>query len=190
MAKNIILNDDTKENIITAFWNIYKETNINKITASEIIGKAGYNRSTFYYYFKNTKEILDYIENRIIEALASIIIKNKTSKNPSNETFVTDLIKFYNTYGNDICILLRRTSDSNFLTKFEKKTKEIYYKYHRYKLGEESKFELIYAFITSAFVGSFLYWSNNKSKLSIDEFLKVSLSLSDSMFNNINSKKK
>ncbi|WP_259298000.1 MULTISPECIES: TetR/AcrR family transcriptional regulator [Megamonas] len=49
----------TKENIIIAFWEIYREKSINKITIKELMDKAGYHRSVFYTYFKNIYDLLE-----------------------------------------------------------------------------------------------------------------------------------
>lgn len=49
----------TKENIIIAFWKIYREKSINKITIKELMDKAGYHRSVFYTYFKNIYDLLE-----------------------------------------------------------------------------------------------------------------------------------
>ena len=49
----------TKENIIIAFWEIYREKSINKITIKELMDKAGYHRSVFYTYFKDIYDLLE-----------------------------------------------------------------------------------------------------------------------------------
>ena len=49
----------TKENIIIAFWEIYRGKSINKITIKELMDKAGYHRSVFYTYFKNIYDLLE-----------------------------------------------------------------------------------------------------------------------------------
>lgn len=48
----------TRENLIEAFWELYKDKPIEKITVKEITNRAGYNRGTFYAYFKDTYEVL------------------------------------------------------------------------------------------------------------------------------------
>lgn len=48
-----------KENIIIAFWEIYREKSINKITIKELMDKAGYHRSVFYTYFKDIYDLLE-----------------------------------------------------------------------------------------------------------------------------------
>lgn len=49
----------TKENIIIAFWEIYREKSINKIIIKELMDKAGYHRSVFYTYFKDIYDLLE-----------------------------------------------------------------------------------------------------------------------------------
>ena len=51
MKKQPELTAQTKENLMEAFWQIYCEKRIEKVTVKEITAKAGYNRSTFYRVF-------------------------------------------------------------------------------------------------------------------------------------------
>ncbi|WP_303870476.1 TetR/AcrR family transcriptional regulator [Acetobacterium wieringae] len=68
----------TRQNLIDAFWLLYCKKNIEKITVKEICDVAGYNRSTFYVYFKDAYEILAEIEEQTItvDDFKSIVIKN------------------------------------------------------------------------------------------------------------------
>ena len=58
---------ETREALITAFWKLYREKSIEKITVGEIAAAAGYNRSTFYEYFYDVPDVLQHIENGIVE---------------------------------------------------------------------------------------------------------------------------
>jgi AcrR family transcriptional regulator len=62
-------NPTTKQNIIDAFWSIYIQKDISKISIKEVSLKAGYNRSTLYEYFSSTYEILETIENGLISSI-------------------------------------------------------------------------------------------------------------------------
>jgi AcrR family transcriptional regulator len=68
----------TRQNLIDSFWLLYCKKSIEKITVKEICDVAGYNRSTFYVYFKDAYEILAEIEEQTItvEDFKSIVIKN------------------------------------------------------------------------------------------------------------------
>jgi len=61
MKKNLELTEHTKQNIVEAFWSLYGEKKLTQISVKEITEKAGYNRSTFYSYFNNTEEVLNYV---------------------------------------------------------------------------------------------------------------------------------
>jgi len=58
----------TRQNLIDAFWLLYSKKKIEKITVKEVCTLSGYNRSTFYVYFKDVYEILEEIENQTITA--------------------------------------------------------------------------------------------------------------------------
>ena len=61
MKKNPELTEQTKQNLVEAFWGLYSEKKLTQISVKEITEKAGYNRSTFYSYFNNTEEVLNYV---------------------------------------------------------------------------------------------------------------------------------
>ena len=50
MRKREEITAQTKQNIIDAFWALYCEKRIEKITVRDITNKAGYNRGTFYEF--------------------------------------------------------------------------------------------------------------------------------------------
>ncbi|QNO15346.1 TetR/AcrR family transcriptional regulator [Alkalicella caledoniensis] len=69
MNKRTEITAQTKQNLMDAFWNLYCEKRIEKITVKEITNKAGYNRGTFYEYFTDVYNVLDEIENSLIPSL-------------------------------------------------------------------------------------------------------------------------
>ena len=67
MAKNIEKTQKTKEKLINAFWDLYCENKIEKITVKAVTDKAGYYRSTFYEYFSDVYEVLEEIESNLLK---------------------------------------------------------------------------------------------------------------------------
>lgn len=59
---------ETKKDFITAFWKLYENKPIEKISIQELCELAGYNRTTFYNYYAN---IYDLLENAV-EDLTSL----------------------------------------------------------------------------------------------------------------------
>lgn len=66
MNKRPDITDMTRTQLVEAFCHFYKEMPIDKITVKQIAERAGYNRITFYRYFKDVYDILDYIEDDFI----------------------------------------------------------------------------------------------------------------------------
>ena len=69
MSKRVEITAKTKQNIIDAFWSLYCDNRIEKITVKDIANKAGYNRGTFYEYYKDVYDVLEDIENSLIPTL-------------------------------------------------------------------------------------------------------------------------
>jgi AcrR family transcriptional regulator len=69
MHKQPELTEQTRQNLIEAFWSLYTTKRIDKITVKEISNMAGFNRGTFYEYFQNVYELLEYIENLALPTL-------------------------------------------------------------------------------------------------------------------------
>ena len=53
MNKRPELTEQTKRNLRTAFWSLYAQKPLEKISVREITALAGYNRGTFYLYYQD-----------------------------------------------------------------------------------------------------------------------------------------
>ena len=102
---------ETKNNIKEAFWEIYKEKDISKITVSEVIGKAGYNRSTFYVYYSDVYAILEEIEDSVFK----VFLRFNPSKNLDDIT--TEITEAYKTEGEYLSVLISEHGDPQFTRK-------------------------------------------------------------------------
>ena len=69
MNKQPELTEQTRSNLLEAFWSLYAEKRIDQITVKEIAARAGYNRGTFYEYFVDVRHCLDLIEARSLPRL-------------------------------------------------------------------------------------------------------------------------
>ncbi len=73
MKKQPQITELTRKRLKDAFWSLYTELPIEKISVREIAGRAGYNRGTFYEYFDDVYDLLDQIEEEIIGALSPLV---------------------------------------------------------------------------------------------------------------------
>lgn len=69
MKKQPEATEKTRRKILEAFCVIYEKMPLEKIYVKDIIGLAGYNRSTFYQYFGDINMLLNDLENDVIQAI-------------------------------------------------------------------------------------------------------------------------
>jgi AcrR family transcriptional regulator len=62
----------TETALTDAFIEIYFEKALEKITVGDIIRRAGYNRSTFYAYFRDVRDVLDKSEDRMLSSISDM----------------------------------------------------------------------------------------------------------------------
>lgn len=67
MSKRPHITETTRKNLMDAFWKIYLSKPVEKISVREITDLAGYNRGTFYLYFKDVYDVLERIEDDVLE---------------------------------------------------------------------------------------------------------------------------
>ena len=73
MKKQPQITEQTKDKLRSAFWTLYSSKPIDKITIKEITDLAGYNRGTFYLYYKDVYDILASIEAELLQASEQIL---------------------------------------------------------------------------------------------------------------------
>ena len=56
-----------------AFWQLYCEKDIHRITVAELCERAGYNRSTFYQYYADVFAVLEMLEEDLISEWLKMI---------------------------------------------------------------------------------------------------------------------
>lgn len=154
----------TKQNIVDAFWSLYCDKRLEKITVKEITDRAGYYRSTFYEYFADVYDLLDYIEDGIIpslEELPYISVPGGSFGMPI-EMFL-DLYEKNSTY---YSVLLGDKGDPAFAGKLKKSIKETTMKAFTEKLNISSmELDYILEYAMSAMIGIMSYRFGQKAPM-------------------------
>ncbi len=65
--------EQTRANLTQAFWSIYLEKPIEKITIREITDRAGYNRATFYLYYRDVYDLFDQFEEGVLARVRALV---------------------------------------------------------------------------------------------------------------------
>ena len=67
------MTEQTRANLTQAFWSLYLERPIEKITVREITERAGYNRATFYLYFRDVYDLFEQLEEDILAKVRALV---------------------------------------------------------------------------------------------------------------------
>lgn len=172
MKKQPEITAQTKQNLIDAFWNLYCERRIEKITVKEITQKAGYNRGTFYEYFTDVYDVLEQIEESLIptlDELPPIIIADRNMGMP------LDLfIKLYEKNSKYYSVLLGDTGDPAFASKLKNATKPILIQALSKNSGEDSiELDFILEYVLSAMIGIMSYWFRQDKILPAEDLIAL-----------------
>jgi len=68
MNRNPDRTAETRQNLVDAFWTLYCRKGIERISVKEVAAKAGYNRGTFYEYFRDVYGVLEHLELSLLPA--------------------------------------------------------------------------------------------------------------------------
>ena len=119
MHKQPEITDSTKQAFVDAFCFLYSQKPLEKITVQEIARKAGYNRGTFYQYFLDIDELLNYAENDLLD-----YIREKRGRAGANgNSFIGDLVELYETKAIYVNAMLGDFGGNRFSEKLKTESK-------------------------------------------------------------------
>jgi len=154
----------TKQNLIDAFWTLYCEKRIEKITVKDITNKAGYNRGTFYEYFKDVYDVLEYIESFLIPTiheLPPILIGSEMHGLPMDTFF-----ELYEMNSKYFSVLLGDNGDPAFAGKLKSSIKPlIMLEFANESDAVKKELEYILEYTLSAMIGIMSYWFRQSDRL-------------------------
>jgi AcrR family transcriptional regulator len=158
MNKQPELTTQTKQNLMDAFWQIYCNKGIEKITVKEISTKAGYNRSTFYEYFTSVHDVLETIENSLLLGLQDLP-PLKLADNASTLLPIDTFLNIFEKNRKYYTILLGDNGNSSFQSKIKRAVKDIVKK-KLISQGLVDNYELDFTleYTISAMIGVLNYW--------------------------------
>jgi AcrR family transcriptional regulator len=168
MNKRIEITSQTKQNLIDAFWTLYCEKRIEKITIKDITNRAGYNRGTFYEYFTDVYDVLEHIENSLIPSLNElppISIRAEMLGMPMDA-----FIELYELNKKYYSVLLGDSGDPAFASKLKKSIKPtIMHVFANEPDVDQKELDYILEYTLSAMIGIMSYWFRQTDKLPNDK---------------------
>ncbi|MDF9843794.1 MULTISPECIES: TetR/AcrR family transcriptional regulator [unclassified Paenibacillus] len=172
MKKQPEMTDKTRQTFINVFCNLYSQKPIEKITIQEIANQSGYNRSTFYQYFTDIYELLDYVEERVLKS----INEEMASREFSAHTFQDALQCLEN--AEEISVFKALFGDYGYVHFVERLKREI--PFERLIVDFPTNDVLapyIIEFYISTLISIFRLWIRNGKDLSSEELVTLADSL-------------
>ena len=117
--KKTAAKEETKQALIQAFWKLYREKRIEKITVGEIAAVAGYNRSTFYEYFYDVPDVLQQIEDGILDEMQFGI--------PGDRIPLEDVVALFERNADALSVLLGEHGDFSFFFRVRGKMRDAFH---------------------------------------------------------------
>ncbi|MHB8063847.1 MAG: TetR/AcrR family transcriptional regulator [Ruminiclostridium sp.] len=172
MVKMSAKREFTKNILMDAFWQLYKSQGIQKITIKKVTDKAGYNRITFYDYFRDIYDVLDCIETKILSEIEQkILTAFGNAESISNAAFTEYAVILYNQYQEYFVRLFSDNREKIFEKKLQNCFKVLLKHYFENFSDFNSKY--ILEFYTSGLVGSIKMWYSSGCDIPIKIFLNT-----------------
>ena len=174
MGKHIERTAQTKQALLDAFWKLYCENKIEKITVKAVTDEAGFYRSTFYEYFSDVYEMLEEIESDILarhrQAMEEIFSsKDMTSAQSRALAFCMENIE-------QLAILLGPKGDPKFRTLIKdhicKAMKELLH-----VDASEPAIQVTIEVFSGAVISLMLYWYENQDTISLPEVFALGMQI-------------
>jgi AcrR family transcriptional regulator len=171
--KQLEKTEQTKLTLLCSFCRLYSKKPIEKISVMEITRKAGYNRSTFYQYFSDIYEILDYVENDVLDYLQR---KSPKEKNPElNPSIIHEVVNLYEEKGEYLNALMGKYGNNRFLERLKEK---IPLDVQELSLSDNDPITpYLIEFHRSTVLSLFQLWQHRKKDLSIEELADLMIRL-------------
>ena len=174
MKKQPELTAQTRENLIQAFWSLYRQQRIEHISIKEITAKAGYNRSTFYEYFVDIYDVLNQLEEALLNYLKEQVLSSL--ENGLSDDIIQKLANVYETKGDYWGTLLGENGDPYFAQKMKAIMRPALI--NAFGLPEKDLHTAyIFEFGLSALIGTLTYWYNNQREIPSKELVRLMTSM-------------
>ena len=176
--KQPAVTEQTKANLKAAFWSLYQEKSLSEISVKQITDRAGYNRGTFYLYYRDIYDLCEQVETEVLEVIAHLIEQISGLEGPQRlESTISSLAGMAQTYKPYMKVLLGDRGNPSFKTRF----KELAWPFMRQNAIGERTFapreeRILKESYLAALIASITAWLDEEDPLPIEEFIAFVMS--------------
>lgn len=166
----------TRSSFQNAFWILYEKRSIEKITVKDICNLAGYNRSTFYQYYKDVYDLLHKAEDGFLADIGkSVVMIVEQAQNwdlSSMFQAVFGLLEQYNRY---ISVLFGPHGNTAFTHRLIENLKPIWVKYFiQTAQYTPAEVDLLIEHNMMGLLSMFQKWFFDHNSISEERFIQLS----------------
>lgn len=163
------------------FFDLLKDTPLNKITVTSICEKAKINRSTFYRYYADPLELLEIIENDLILSFESYV---QEFKNKNIEIAMKTMIDAVKQDKELYLILVSENADSLFINRIISKSYSLFQEdfEKRFLPLSKDKCRWLYLFIAHGCINVIIDWIDGGMKENTKELAAFLSNLDQQLF--------
>lgn len=171
MRKQPEVTEATRKAIVDAFCLIAKDKPVEKITIQEITRRAGYNRCTFYQYFKDVYDLLDYTEDMVLSQVKENFEKN-ILREDFNRTFFDAFTRIQQEQAIYFNLLLSPAHHSHFTEKLLTRVMPIFMeRFHMQK--ENPAAEYLCSIYFATVVAAISHWIQRGRSLPLEDLSEL-----------------
>lgn len=152
-----------------------EKKDLNKITVSEIVEKAGINRGTFYNHYKDIKDVLNQIEDEIMD---SLIQKWKSSNKEEGMHFENFIRALTDTFleKEDVCKKIIKNVPHHVFDDLKKKVSDVFANSASFRAMNKEERAFI-VFISNGISGAYLDYFLERSEFTLREIEQYAVTL-------------
>ncbi|MBW3087306.1 TetR/AcrR family transcriptional regulator [Bifidobacterium sp. 82T24] len=179
MKKQPQVTERTKANLCKAFWKLYRTRPMDKITVREITEIAGYNRGTFYLYYRDVHDMFSQIEDSLLNIIGDLIDDMLAQEGridiTSNIGTILTMAKSHSAY---MTVLLSDHGDPTFVTRLKGLLWPLVDRYLGITQSVEmtrDERELLKEFYLAGLIAVIGTWLNSSNRMPLDRFIAFAL---------------
>lgn len=185
MEKDTVQRCDTKKELIEAFWKLYAEKPVAKISVGSLCQLAGYNRTTFYNHFKDIYDLLEQTSGDIFltvrdEVLSENNFRDILSGNMIETIFLNGFVRQHE----HIELLFKRHDYYILGEKVKKEFLSLLKKEFSSEDIDMQAMGILLEYQISAVLGVVNYWCRQGKSISEQDILKTIYEISSKGFLN------
>lgn len=177
MKKQPQMTDATRSAMLDAFWAVYQQKPMARITIKDISDAAHVHRSTFYRYFTDIYDVLHQFEQRILDEISA------TLEQVQGEPEVTNLLAHAGVmvgalkdYAPAIYHLTSPTGDPGFRDQLRQQMLH-HFSGLSFVAGHSLELDYLFNFVFTNILANLNFWYEHRQEYSLEQIAELSKTL-------------